>query len=399
MTLYDRTIGRVTGWFDRCTEWLADGLPGASCAGRWSTSWPRWRSRSATFVGSFFMMPLLGTEFVPKADFSETADQLLHAGRLVARGDRGASAAGRRGAARDARGALHASPPSTAARRPGKIYARDLRAPGRPQGPQAQRRRRCRRRCASGWRASPASPSRNVGLHRPRRRQEPAVLAAGPRPGRARAAVARDHRQAARRSPAWSTSTPRSSPTSRRSRSRSGATPRPTSASTSTRSPARCARWSPAQTVGNWRAPDGENYDVNVRLAPASRNAHRRPAAPAAQRRRRADGSAAHRCGCRRWPRCTPSTGPNQINRRDLNREINIDANALGRSAGEVSADIRKVLDEHRLAARLPLRVRRLDQEHDRVVRLRGRRAGAGGGLHLHDPGQPVHAASCSRWR
>ena len=26
-------------------------------------------------------------------------------------------------------------------------------------------------------------------------------------------------------------------------------------------------------TVGNWRAPDGENYDVNVRLAPDSRNA------------------------------------------------------------------------------------------------------------------------------
>ena len=41
----------------------------------------------------------------------------------------------------------------------------------------------------------------------------------------------------------------------------------------------------------------------------------------------------------------TPSTGPNQINRRDLNREINVDANAFGRSSGDVSADIRKVLD------------------------------------------------------
>jgi hydrophobic/amphiphilic exporter-1 (mainly G- bacteria), HAE1 family len=39
------------------------------------------------------------------------------------------------------------------------------------------------------------------------------------------------------------------------------------------------------------------------------------------------------------------STGPNQINRRDLNREVNIDANALGRSSGEVSADVRAVLD------------------------------------------------------
>ena len=26
-------------------------------------------------------------------------------------------------------------------------------------------------------------------------------------------------------------------------------------------------------TVGNWRAPDGENYDVNVRLTPAGRDA------------------------------------------------------------------------------------------------------------------------------
>jgi hydrophobic/amphiphilic exporter-1 (mainly G- bacteria), HAE1 family len=39
------------------------------------------------------------------------------------------------------------------------------------------------------------------------------------------------------------------------------------------------------------------------------------------------------------------STGPNQINRRDMNREINFDANALGRSSGEVSADVRAVLD------------------------------------------------------
>ncbi|MCE9658344.1 MAG: efflux RND transporter permease subunit [Burkholderiales bacterium] len=98
-------------------------------------------------------------------------------------------------------------------------------------------------------------------------------------------------------------------------------------------------------TVGNWRAPDGENYDVNVQLAPESRYAigdlQRMPinVAPGS------DGS----------PRVVrlsqvadvlPSTGPNQINRRDLNREINVDANAFGRSSGDVSADIRKVLDE-----------------------------------------------------
>ncbi|MGZ5275933.1 MAG: efflux RND transporter permease subunit [Caldimonas sp.] len=98
-------------------------------------------------------------------------------------------------------------------------------------------------------------------------------------------------------------------------------------------------------TVGNWRAPDGENYDVNVQLAPESRYAigdlQRMPinVAPGA------DGS----------PRVVrlsqvadvlPSTGPNQINRRDLNREINVDANAFGRSSGDVSADIKTVLDD-----------------------------------------------------
>jgi HAE1 family hydrophobic/amphiphilic exporter-1 len=39
------------------------------------------------------------------------------------------------------------------------------------------------------------------------------------------------------------------------------------------------------------------------------------------------------------------ATGSNQINRRDLTREVAINANAFGRAAGEVSADIRKVMD------------------------------------------------------
>ena len=39
------------------------------------------------------------------------------------------------------------------------------------------------------------------------------------------------------------------------------------------------------------------------------------------------------------------STGPNQINRRDLTREVAINANIFNRSAGEVSNDIRARLD------------------------------------------------------
>ncbi|MCV2348652.1 efflux RND transporter permease subunit [Paucibacter sp. Y2R2-4] len=97
-------------------------------------------------------------------------------------------------------------------------------------------------------------------------------------------------------------------------------------------------------TVGNWRAPDGENYDVVVRLGPDGRNAlsdlQRLPlnVAPAA------DGSA-RVVRLSQVADVQASTGPNQINRRDMSREITIDANALGRSSGEVSADIKAVLD------------------------------------------------------
>ncbi|MEO7546847.1 MAG: efflux RND transporter permease subunit, partial [Ramlibacter sp.] len=70
--LYDKTIGRVTGWFDRATESMAQAYQGIL---RWSLV-----HRLATvllavavFATSVVMVPLLGTEFVPKADYSETS--------------------------------------------------------------------------------------------------------------------------------------------------------------------------------------------------------------------------------------------------------------------------------------------------------------------------------------
>jgi HAE1 family hydrophobic/amphiphilic exporter-1 len=98
------------------------------------------------------------------------------------------------------------------------------------------------------------------------------------------------------------------------------------------------------QTVGNWRAPDDQTYDVNVRLAPESRNApqdlERLPfsvgAGPDGNPRTVRLGQVA---------KVTEATGSNQINRRDLSREVAINANAYGRAAGEVSADIRKLMD------------------------------------------------------
>ena len=99
------------------------------------------------------------------------------------------------------------------------------------------------------------------------------------------------------------------------------------------------------ETVGNWRAPDGENYDVNVRLAPQSRSAPADLQGLPLNAATGADGSP-RVVRLAQVAEVRPSTGPTQINRRDLNREINIDANALGRSSGDVSADIRKVLEE-----------------------------------------------------
>jgi HAE1 family hydrophobic/amphiphilic exporter-1 len=98
------------------------------------------------------------------------------------------------------------------------------------------------------------------------------------------------------------------------------------------------------QTIGNWRAADGEAYDVKLRLAPRYRDAPGDIAALPLVVGAQADGSA-RVVRLAQVADVRPGTGPNQINRRDLNREINFDANALGRSTGEVSADIRRVLE------------------------------------------------------
>ncbi len=97
-------------------------------------------------------------------------------------------------------------------------------------------------------------------------------------------------------------------------------------------------------TVTNWRAADDQTYDVNVRLAPNARNAmqdlERLPFTIGTN----ADGSP-RIARLNQVAKVEEGTGPNQINRRDLMREVAINANVYNRSAGEVSADIRKVMD------------------------------------------------------
>ncbi len=97
-------------------------------------------------------------------------------------------------------------------------------------------------------------------------------------------------------------------------------------------------------SVGSWRASDGENYDVRLRLGAEQRDSTADLVNLPLVIGSNTDGSA-RVIRLSQVADVRAGTGPNQINRRDLNREVNIDANALGRSSGEVSADIRAVLD------------------------------------------------------
>jgi HAE1 family hydrophobic/amphiphilic exporter-1 len=100
------------------------------------------------------------------------------------------------------------------------------------------------------------------------------------------------------------------------------------------------------EAASSWRGPDDENYDVTVRLAPSDRGSSEdlsRLMLTSSQLN--ADGSP-RMVPLRQIATVSPSLGANQINRRNLNREVEISANAIGRSAGQVNADIKQALDE-----------------------------------------------------
>ncbi|GAB4400088.1 MAG: efflux RND transporter permease subunit [Rhodoferax sp.] len=97
-------------------------------------------------------------------------------------------------------------------------------------------------------------------------------------------------------------------------------------------------------TVGNWRASDDQTYDVVVRLTPAQRS---QPADLAAlpMALPTAAGQAPRSVRLDQVARIVAAHGITQINRRGLTREVSITANVYARSAGEVSADIRRAMD------------------------------------------------------
>jgi HAE1 family hydrophobic/amphiphilic exporter-1 len=97
--------------------------------------------------------------------------------------------------------------------------------------------------------------------------------------------------------------------------------------------------------TSTWRAPNDESYDVMVRLAPSDRdNIDDLSRLMLASTQINADGSP-KLVPLRQVASITPASGANQINRRDMNREVELSANVVGRSAGQVSADIKRTLE------------------------------------------------------
>jgi HAE1 family hydrophobic/amphiphilic exporter-1 len=92
-----------------------------------------------------------------------------------------------------------------------------------------------------------------------------------------------------------------------------------------------------------WRAPDGENYTVMVRLPTDDRTG-------VADLQRIWFTAGTEASGLPRMVHIAQiadiidDVGASQINRRDLNREVQITANVSGRSTGEVSSDLQKIL-------------------------------------------------------
>ncbi len=341
VTLYDKTIGRVTGWFDRTTESLAEAYQGIL---RWSLAHKlaTLGLALAVFITSIFMVPLLGTEFVPKADFSETTVSFYT--------PVGSSLEVTEAKARQVQDIIREFPEvrytlatlntgNALGKNYGSIYVRLV-----------DRKER----------------SRNVDLMsavlRERLKQVPGITithaglldAVGGQKQIEFSLQGSDLKELERLTALvmdkirdipglvdLDSSAKPNKPTIEVDVQRDAAS----DLGLNVNQIASALRILVAgQTVGNWRASDDQTYDVNVRLAPDARNTltdlERLPFTLGSN----TDGSS-RVVRLNQVATLRESTGSNQINRRDLTREVAINGNVYNRSGGEVSNDIRKALE------------------------------------------------------
>ncbi len=341
VTFYDKTIGRVTGFFDHATDGLIEVYQGIL---RWSL-----HHRLATvalagviFVTSLFMVPLLGTEFVPKADFSETMVNLYT--------PVGSSLEVTEAKTRQVEAVIREFPEvnytlatlntaNALGKNNASIYIRLVDRNQRQRGVDemsAVLRERLRQ--------VPGVTVTHVGLLDPVGGQKQIEFSLQGPDLRELDRLTRLVLDKVRAIPGLvdlDSSIKADKPTIEVDIRREAASELGLGVS-QIAGPLRILI--AGQTVGNWRASDDQTYDVNIRLTPDARNApedlERLPFTTGAN----ADGSP-RIVRLNQVATLREGTGPNQINRRDLTREVAINGNVFNRSAGEVSSDIKAALD------------------------------------------------------
>ncbi len=340
VTLYDKTIGRVTHWFDTGTDKLSDGYQKILA---WSLVHKRKTVLMAigVFVTSIFMVPLLGTEFVPKADFSETSVNFQT--------PVGSSLEATEAKARQVESIIREFPEvrytvatlntgNALGKNNASIYVRLVNRKERSRSvDQMSAILRERLQQVPGITVTHAGLLDAVGGNK---QIEFSIQGPDQRELERLTLQAMNQLRAIPGLVDLDSSVKANKPTI-------GVQVRTTSASDLGLGTAQLAgplrTLVAGQTVGNWRAPDDQTYDVNVRLSPDARNnlqdLERLPFAMTA-----ADGSTRIvRLG--QVAKVSESTGSNQINRRDLTREVAINANVYNRAAGQVSGDIKTVME------------------------------------------------------
>jgi HAE1 family hydrophobic/amphiphilic exporter-1 len=341
LTLYDKTIGRVTGWVDEATEWLVEAYQSIL---RWALvhKIKTLLLALAIFVTSVFMVPLLGTEFVPKADFSETSLNFYT--------PMGSSLEVTEAKARQVAGIVREFPEvrytlatintgNAAGKSYVSLYVRMVDRKDRSRSVDEMShvlRERLKQ--------VPGITVTHVGLLDPVGGQKQIEFSLqGPdlaELDRITRLVMAKLQPIAGLVDLDSSAKP-NKPTLEVAVNRDAASDLGLSIS---QIGSALRTLVAGQTVGNWRAPDDQTYDVNVRLAPQARNnpddLQRVPFTVGTN----TDGSP-RVVRLNQVATVKESTGPNQINRRDLTREVSINANVYNRSGGEVSADIKAALE------------------------------------------------------
>ena len=341
VTLYDKTIGRVTGLFDSATESMSNGYQSIL---RWSLKHKLVTvgMAIAVFVGSILMVPLLGTEFVPKADFSETSVSFYT--------PVGSSLEVTEAKAKQVEAIMREFPEVkytlatvNTGNAAGKIYANvyvrlvDRKDRSR-NADELSNVLRERLKQVPGITVTHAGLLDAVGGNK---QVEFSLQGPDLKELERLAQLVLSKVQNVPGLVDLDSSVKPNKPTVSIEVKREAASDLGLGVS---QIASQLRTLIAGTTVGTWRASDDQTYDVNVRLEPQARDTpqdiERLPFSVGTN----ADGTS-RVIRLSQVATVKESTGSNQINRRDLTREVAINSNVFNRSAGEVSADIKAILD------------------------------------------------------